>query len=430
MRFFYILLGLVLPLAVVGCARTPIKTMDKAMRPARGEVQISDDLGYENFLEGLKQHIGALEKWKRDQLQFGPLKIAKEDYLFALRELLEKGTKEGADKIPKFIQEIFEFHEVYGDSKWGEAFITGYFEPELEGSLTPTERFTQPLYAMPDDMVLVDVKAYAEQMPAIKEFSDKVYEQKSRQGLLRGRLDKSGDLPRVVPYFTRGQIDSEQQLKGRKLELVWVDAIDAFFLQIQGSGKVRLPNGKYMRVGYAGQNGHSYFPIGKALMGTIPKEQMSLQKIEQHLRSLTPEQRQAILNQNASYVFFRKLETGSMTFMETDAIAGRSIATDQGFFPKGALAFLTFEKPEFASPHDIEPVSWKSESRFVFDHDTGGAIRGPHRVDLFVGAGESAKQMAGVMRHSGRLYYLVPKVEYLQKKDARLHPRKRASGRG
>jgi membrane-bound lytic murein transglycosylase A len=114
-------------------------------------------------------------------------------------------------------------------------------------------------------------------------------------------------------------------------------------------------------------------------------------------------------------VFFRPLERHGVTALGTEVVAGRTIATDTSFFPKGALAFLQFEKPVFNSPGDTEPASWLPTSRFVLDQDTGGAIRGPHRVDLFWGRGPEAKQAAGVMKNKGRLVYFVPKPEFLQR---------------
>src|SRR5690606_6704572 len=170
---------------------------------------------------------------------------------------------------------------------------------------------------------------------------------------------------------------------------------------------------KQLRVGYVGQNGHSYEPIGRYLWDVIPKEQMSLQKIERHLRSLTSEQRQELFNKNPSYVFFRELDQEAVTFMGSPVVPGRTIATDHGFFPKGSLALLQFERPHFNSPEDEEPASWQPVTRVVFDQDTGGAIRGPHRVDLFWGAGPEAKQASGVMKQKGRLVYFVPRKELL-----------------
>jgi len=210
--------------------------------------------------------------------------------------------------------------------------------------------------------------------------------------------------------------------------LAWVDPIDAFFLEIQGSGVVKFPNGKELRLGYAAQNGHPYVPIGKHLIGVIPKEKITLRAIEDHLRSLPPEESRKIMNLNPSYVFFRKLQGAGLTYFGTEVSAGRTIATDQAFFPKGALAYLEFEKPNFSSAVDAEPVSWTKTARFVFDQDTGGAIRGPHRVDLFWGKGSDAKQAAGVMKGKGRLVYMVPRPDFLSRLIATEPPKENGNG--
>ncbi|MEZ4873580.1 MAG: MltA domain-containing protein [Bdellovibrionales bacterium] len=292
----------------------------------------------------------------------------------------------------------------------GKVFITSYFEPVLEGRLTKTSKYSQPLYGRPKDMTLVDLGEFSRLLPQLEPIKDKVLEQKSSGAVVRGRLvERSGALPKVVPYYDREQIDDKNLLNSDVAEvLAYVDPIDAFFLQIQGSGVVVLPNGKRIRVGYDSQNGHPYVAIGKYLFDVIPRENMSLQAIEEHLRSLPPEQAQAILNKNPSYVFFRKLDSRGITYFGTEVQSGRTIATDYRYFPKGALCLLNFDIPIFESPKDDVPRDWLPVSRLVFDQDTGGAIRGPGRVDLFWGEGEEAKQAAGVMKQPGRLVYLLP----------------------
>src|SRR5690606_10276917 len=168
--------------------------------------------------------------------------------------------------------------------------------------------------------------------------------------------------------------------------------------------------GKLIRVGYGAQNGHPYVAIGQYLFDKIPREKMSQQKIESHLRSLSPEEMQNLMNMNPSYVFFLEIDTEPKAFFGTEVVPGRTIATDTRYFPKGALAYLEYEKPSFATPEDEEPTEFQKSSRFVLDQDTGGAIKGPHRLDLFWGSGRSAAQVSGVMRNAGRLYYLFPKA--------------------
>jgi membrane-bound lytic murein transglycosylase A len=148
-------------------------------------------------------------------------------------------------------------------------------------------------------------------------------------------------------------------------------------------------------------------------LDVMPKEKITMQTLEAHLRSLAPEKRQEFLNQNPSYVFFNRREGNSLTYLGTEVIAGRTVATDQKFFHKGTLAYLEYQKPLFSDATASEPREWTPSSRFVFDQDTGGAIRGPGRLDLYWGKGDEAKQTAGVMQKPGRLYYLVPTPELL-----------------
>ena len=246
--------------------------------------------------------------------------------------------------------------------------------------------------------------------PELAILQAKPLEQRSRANVLRGRLlpaEKEG-IPKVSAYPNRAVI-YEQGLAKQAKVLAWVDPIDAFFLEIQGSGVVRLKNSKEIKVGYAGQNGHPYVAIGKHLLEIIPRERLTSHSIESHLRSLPIEEARKIMQLNPSYVFFQPLQTSGITFLGTEVAPGRTIATDQSLFPKGTLAFLEFEKPTFSSASDVVAASWQPASRFVLDQDTGGAIRGPHRVDLFWGRGSEAKQAAGVMKNKGRLVYFVPR---------------------
>lgn len=366
------------------------------MRLARAP-QIEDDLGAESLKQALQIHIAYWKSRNPGQiLRFGPKEITASRMLTSFENLL-KVLESDPQNYKNYVSQNFDFYEVYGDNDWGEAYITGYYEPILDGSHKPKAPLTQPLYKVPEDLVLIDLKAFGQ-----------------TTSVLRGRVVRGKDsrfqLPSVVPYHARAEIDGNGALKGQKLEWVYVDPIEAFFLQIQGSGKIKLPDGKILRLGYSNQNGHSYVPIGRYLKDHIPLEEMSLQRIENHMRTkMTPIEQQNLMNQNPSYVFFQKLEGEALTAMGTPVVPGRTIATDTRYFPKGALAFLEFEKPQFTDPAQQVPDSYVKTGRIVMDQDTGGAIRGPHRVDLFCGTGAPAKQMSGVMKHPGKLWYLVPR---------------------
>ncbi|MCB0422599.1 MAG: MltA domain-containing protein, partial [Bdellovibrionales bacterium] len=391
------------------------------MRPFEGRLQYFDDLAGEGLADAIRANIKILKLKESPEatLQFGPRTLLLKTYIRSLEELLaqfdnasksilQKGGVSSFESWKEFLENNFEPYEIYGQKKWGDVFMTSYYVPIIEGSLRKTQRFTQPLYGVPSDMVKVEIGEFARVNKALESLNGEVLEQKSPSPILRGRLIKSSSMSapyRVVPYFDRKEIDQDNNLQGRKLELVWVDPIEAFFLQIQGSGIVELPGKKQISIGYASQNGHPYVPIGKFLLDRIPKDQMSLQSIERELRKMNPEEMQSLLNQNPSYVFFRKLKSEAIAYLGTEVVDGRTIATDTKYFPKGALAYLEFEKPQFSNSEDTVPDSWQNSSRFVLDQDTGGAIRGPGRLDLFWGKGKEARQVAGVMKNWGRLYY-------------------------
>lgn len=377
----------------ISCARSPLTNKRKSMRITSPPPALYDSLDGESFFVSLKKHIEGMKKSKivSDPMLFGEKSIPKNSYIAALEEILTRFE----DKAwPQWIVEHFDFYEVYGKEKWGEILATGYYEPEVKGSNVKTEIFSQPLYKLPPDLVTIN----------LKKFSTK-FLPNEKLGVLYGRIENQ----KVLPYFERESIDSSYLLKNKNLELAWVSPLDAFFIQIQGTGLVDFSNGQKKRFGYTGENGHPYIPIGKFLTDFIPLEEMSMQKIKAYLEKLPLEEQQKILNKNPSYVFFKELESKPLTYSGIEVTPGRTIATDRHFFPKGALAFLEIEEPLFEPPTDVTPKEWIKKPRFVFDEDTGGAISGGGRVDLYFGEGSEASQKAGVMKRNGSLFYLVPK---------------------
>ncbi|NDC37080.1 MAG: hypothetical protein EBZ48_03400 [Proteobacteria bacterium] len=262
--------------------------------------------------------------------------------------------------------------------------MTGYFEPIIRGSRVASPQFSQPLYAQPADLLQLDLGLFGEQFK----------EERSRRVRVEGA--------RVVPYYSRAQIDSEQALAGRGLELCWVDPVDAFFLQIQGSGVVQFEDGSEMILGFAEKNGQRYEAIGRLLREEMAPLSPTFPNLVRYLRERPREKQQALLNLNPSFVFFRKNSKNAVTALGVPASAGRTIATDSSLFPLGALAYLDFSA-------SAEGSISKTPSRLVLSQDVGGAIKGPGRVDLFFGRGEEAGNLAGVLQERGRLWYLVPK---------------------
>lgn len=283
-----------------------------------------------------------------------------------------------------FYEEWFTPYQVFNPDGSEQGMITGYYEPLLKGSRTMTARFRYPLYAAPDDLLQIDL---GEAYPQLKDLR------------LRGRLQGK----RVVPYYSRAEIDAgANSFKGR--ELFWVEnAVELFFLQIQGSGRIELPDGKLVKVGYADQNGYPYVSIGKKLveMGELKLEEASMQGIktwaEQH-----PDKLGALLAQNPSYVFFRELSNGlsaPLGALGVPLTNEYSLAVDARTIPLGAPVFLATTYPNDNA----------SLNRLMLAQDTGGAIRGAVRADFFWGFGEHAAAQAGKMKQPGRMWVLFPK---------------------
>jgi membrane-bound lytic murein transglycosylase A len=269
-----------------------------------------------------------------------------------------------------------------------EGLFTGYYEPLLHGSRVPDGVYRYPLYRRPADLVSVDLGQFDPEL-------------KGRR--IGGRVQDG----RLVPYADRAAID-RGALAGRGLELIWVDdPVDRFFLEIQGSGQVRLPDGAMVRVGYADQNGRPYRAIGKDLIeiGAIPREQMSMQAIRDWLGA-NPGEAPAMMAYNPSVVFFTELKDlaaadGPLGAQGVPLTPGRSLAVDRKFLPLGAPIWLDTTAPTSGGDQPLR--------RLVIAQDTGGAIRGPVRGDLFWGAGPEAEHLAGHMKSPGRLYLLLPR---------------------
>jgi len=263
----------------------------------------------------------------------------------------------------------------------GSVLFTGYYLPELRGALARGGAYQIPLHRAPDDLVVVRAKDFPQ--------------------LLSDDLVGKVEGGRLVPYPTRAEIS-----KGAvdpRAELCYVDsAVDAFFLEIQGSGVVRFEDGTSRVVTFAGKNGHRYEAIGAELVrrGAIPRDQVSMQAIRAWLAA-NPGEQEALLARNPSYVFFRFADaaTGSLGVPVTP---DRTIAAAARVFPKGALAFAVAERPVDATSAQMRPFS-----RFVLDQDAGGAVRTSGHVDLYLGSGAYAENAAGRMKQPGRLYYLL-----------------------
>jgi membrane-bound lytic murein transglycosylase A len=287
-------------------------------------------------------------------------------------------------EIASFFELNFDPYKVVNADDSDSGMVTGYYEPLLRGSRVKTQRYRYPIYAVPQDLLVIDLTSVYPDL-------------KFRR--LRGRIEGN----RVVPYFARGEIDRDAApLKG--LEIAWVDdPVDLFFLHIQGSGQVELENGERIRVGYAEQNGHPFRSLGRLLIqrGEIPPERASMQGIRDWARR-NPRKAQEFLNANPSYVFFRELSrdlTGPIGALGVPLTAERSIAVDARVVPLGVPVYLATTWPNTAEPLN----------RLMVAQDTGGAIAGGVRADFFWGFGDAAGSQAGKMRQAGRMWVLLPK---------------------
>jgi membrane-bound lytic murein transglycosylase A len=257
----------------------------------------------------------------------------------------------------------------------GDAFVTGYFEPEIAGSREHVPGYEVPVYRKPPDLV--------EQDPAAAAASNTPR---------RGRLENGV----VVPYFERSEIE-DGALANQGLEIAWAaDPIEFFFLQIQGSGRLRLPDGGVMRIGYAGQNGREYVGIGKLMKdrGLLEPGHTTMQGIVAWLRE-HPDEGRAIMRENKSYIFFQELTgPGPLGALGVAVTPSGSVAADPAYVPLGAPVLLQLDRAEASG-------LWVAQ-------DTGGAIRGANRFDTFWGAGEDAARIAGGMQGRGKAILLVP----------------------
>ena len=293
-----------------------------------------------------------------------------------------------ADGKPKhdprrfFEENLRPFAVVAGDATVN-GLITGYYEPLLNGSRTRNKGFEQPVRSVPDDLLTIDLSA------VFPELKDK---------RVRGRLEGN----KVVPYWTRAEIGARGDKLPSKTLLYVDDAVELFFLQVQGSGRIKLTDGSVTRLNYGDQNGHPYQSIGRLLVerGELKLEEASMQGIQSWARA-NPAKLEALLNANPSYVFFREMpnsKEGPIGALGVPLTAERSIAVDPRSVPLGVPVFLATTRPN--SPQAM--------NRLVMAQDTGGAIKGAVRADFFWGFGKEAGEQAGRMKQSGRLWVLLP----------------------
>ena len=297
---------------------------------------------------------------------------------------------EGTDQARRFFESHFTPYEARNGAE-AEGLFTGYFEPELRGATQAEGHYGVPLYGRPHDLVTVDLGLFRDSLAGER---------------VAGRVADGA----LEPYATRAEIDGGA-LAEQGLELVWVDdPVDAFFLHIQGSGRIVFEDGRTRRLTYAATNGHNYFAIGRRLvdLGALSREDVSMQTIQDWLAA-NPERASEVMHENASYVFFRWLEEeraaeGPVGAQRVPLTAGRSLAVDRRFVPMTLPIWLASAAPDPHPAKEDRPIR-----RLMVAQDTGGAIRGPVRGDVFWGTGAEAGAVAGRMKHEGRYWLLLPR---------------------
>jgi membrane-bound lytic murein transglycosylase A len=298
---------------------------------------------------------------------------------------LADDIKEPSDEnIKNYFKKYFNLYSATNMDGSDTGTITGYYQPILKGSKVKTSHYKVPLYTTPKDLITVDL-------------SEVYPELKSKR--LRGKL--AGN--KLIPYLSRAEIDGQgSPLAGN--EIVWVeDPVEAFFLEIQGSGIIQFDNGEAMQIGYADQNGYPFKAIGSTLVQKkeITMAEASMEGIKNWARKNITKLRE-FLNMNASYVFFRKLPNdlpGPIGALGVSIEAERSVAIDPKFIPLGAPIFLSTTQPNASEPLE----------RLMVAQDTGGAIRGGVRADFYWGSGDEAGRKAGSMKQQGKIWTLLPR---------------------
>ncbi|MBU0993702.1 MAG: murein transglycosylase A [Proteobacteria bacterium] len=353
--------------------------------------EFTDDMSFDGLDSSILMSLSYLDKVSEDRnFEFGKdvytAKQMKQSLLCFMNFI---NTHPAAAEINQFIKKSFYVYKSTGNKK-KKVLFTGYYEPVLKGSLNRTPVYQYPIYEKPGDHTIIDLSLFSPEFKGKK---------------IIGRFTDNT----VVPYYERKEIEDMALFRDAATPICWVsDQTDLFFLQIQGSGKICLQNGDMINVHYHTTNGHPYRSIGKLLIeeGKIDQSQISMQKIKDYITH-HPDEQAKIFNTNPSYVFFKREVDGPFGCLEVKLTPGRSAATDRRLFPDAALMFIRSHKPVLDGDGNID--AWIPFERFTLNQDTGGAIKGPGRCDLFCGNDKYAEIAAGNMRHEGDMYFFILK---------------------
>jgi len=380
---------------ITGC-KAPLKKAvkppyDKQLLPGQSALRkITNPAEIPDFslacsdVEGLKpaidRSLNYLHKPSSEKF-FSVSGISHEMAVNSLKEfsaMLGSGTKGAA--LNAAIRDKFDVYMSVGCDDDGTVLFTGYYTPIFEGSLQQSDRFKYPLYKQPDNLV------------------------KDANGGVLGRKDAGGN---ITPYPPRGVIEDAMMLRGK--ELVWLtDPFEAYIAHIQGSAKIRLPDGKLITVGYVAHNGHEYKSISQAMVrdGKIQRSQLSLASMIKYFKE-HPDEVQYYTSLNPRFIFFDKQQGEPRGSLNEEVATMRSIATDKSIFPRGCLTFISTTLPRSTDGD----TTMGPFTGFMLDQDTGGAIRAPGRCDVYMGQGDKAGKLAGQIYQEGKLYYLFLKSQ-------------------
>ncbi len=360
--------------------------------PSKLQFQFTDDLDYHLLHKTIKESLRYLrQRPPATTFPLGPLSCSAQHLIQSLvffDHLIKSHPSQ--DLLTLEITTFFDIYQAAGTPKVtpdGKMLVTGYYQPVFQGSLVRKSPFLYPLYAIPSNLVL--------------------RRNRNSISIQPGRFQGG----HFTPYWTRKEIESHGYAQGS--ELVWLkDPFDAYLLHVQGSGLIQLRDGSLRGIHYAMKNGRPYRSIGKYMVrtGKISLKEAGISTIRQYLTT-HPAELHDILYINQSFIFFHwTTNHDAIGNLGRPLTSRRSIAVDQHYFPAGALAFLQSRKPASTRKNEKQ---WITFTRFVLVQDTGSAIRGPGRVDLFLGTGKQAGQTAGKMKEPGTLFFLLLKKKFL-----------------
>lgn len=383
MRF--LIFSLLFLLGACAAPTTPIPPKSEKLNLVEESFSSLPNWKQENFVGFAQAYERSCDRIVKKEAQSlignDPLFGKAQEWQIACRKF-SKINKNNLSDVRVFFEQNFVPHSVRAGQN-PDGLFTGYYEAALKGSKTRSGVYQYPLRARPDDLVMVDLGAFREELKGQR---------------IAGRVTDGN----LKPYETHAEILEGRLPPSQDKTLVWVDSpIDAFFIQIQGSGVVSMDDGSIMRVGYAGQNGHPYYAVGRELVktGQLNKDDVSMQAIKDWMIK-NPAKAKDLMTTNKSYVFFREVEgAGPVGGQGVALTANRSLAIDRSLIPYGIPVWLMAEHPSGAA----------SIHQLMVTQDTGGAIQGPVRGDYFWGYGAQAEQMAGAMKSKGRYWFLLPK---------------------